>query len=209
MTNILMKRGPTAKVGAYTGSEGELVVDTTKKTILVQDGKTAGGIVLAKYSDIPTKISQLANDVNFSQLTSANATVDANIGTPSVTVSVTGSGNNKGLKFDFKNLKGAAGVKGEKGDTGPQGPQGIQGPQGPAGALSTISGGARKQLAFYMPKTTGYTAAVNYGSINNQQGKSYSSPVVERDAYGRVVNVGYAYINCDCNCNCDCSTGND
>ena len=53
MTNILMKRGPTNKVVAYTGSVGELVVDTTKKTVLVQDGKTAGGIVLAKYSDIP------------------------------------------------------------------------------------------------------------------------------------------------------------
>lgn len=188
MTNILMKRGPTAKVSVYTGSEGELVVDTTKKTILVQDGTNAGGTVLAKYSDIPTKISQLTNDVNFSQLNTATATVDANIGTPSVTVSVTGSGNNKGLKFDFKNLKGATGA---------------------TGSTSTISGGARKQLAFYMPKTTGYTAAHDYGVIDKNQGKSYSSPVVERDAYGRVVNVGYAYINCDCNCNCDCSTGND
>lgn len=70
---------------------------------------------------IPTKVSELENDANFTQFAGASATVDANIGTPSVTVTESGSGNNKGLVFSFKNLKG------EKGDTGPKGDKGDAG----------------------------------------------------------------------------------
>lgn len=73
---------------------------------------------------IPTKVSELVNDANFTQFAGASATVDANTGTPSVTVTESGSGNNKGLVFSFKNLKGekgdkgATGAKGDKGDAG-------------------------------------------------------------------------------------------
>ena len=187
MTNILLKRGTTDKINAYTGPAGEIVINTDENTIHVQDNKIAGGTVLAKYNDIPTKVSQLTNDVNFSQLTSATATVDSNMGTPSVTVSVTGSGNSKGLSFSFKNLKGATGDKGstgakgdkgDKGDTGAQGPQGIQGPQGPAGALSTISGGAKS-----------YSVSHNYDFV------------ISRNAYGQLTNVTASCPDCN---NCDC-----
>lgn len=64
---------------------------------------------------IPTKVSELVNDANFTQFAGASATVDANTGTPSVTVTESGSGDNKGLVFSFKNLKGE---KGDKGDAG-------------------------------------------------------------------------------------------
>lgn len=73
---------------------------------------------------IPTKVSELINDANFTQFAGASATVDANTGTPSVTVTESGSGNNKGLVFSFKNLKGA---KGDKGDTGAKGDKGDAG----------------------------------------------------------------------------------
>lgn len=56
--NILHKRGKTSAVNAYTGPAGELVVNTDENTILVQDGKTAGGTVLAKYNDVANRINR-------------------------------------------------------------------------------------------------------------------------------------------------------
>lgn len=87
----------------------------------------------------------------------AKATVDNNVGVPSVTVSKSGDESNATFTFNFKNIKGEQGVqgvqgpqgirgeKGEKGDTGATGPkgeqgeQGPQGPAGPAGADATIT----------------------------------------------------------------------
>lgn len=75
-------------------------------------------------------------------ITGATASVDANVGTPQVEVSLQG-GN---LNFDFKNLKGEkgetgeqgpAGAKGETGATGPAGADGAKGDKGDAGAKIT------------------------------------------------------------------------
>lgn len=59
------------------------------------------------------------------------ATVDANVGTPSVTITASGANTSKVFSFSFKNIKGN---KGDQGLTGPTGPQGGTGNTGPTGA---------------------------------------------------------------------------
>jgi hypothetical protein len=49
---IQLRRGTTAEHSTFTGLVGEITVDTTKDTIVVHDGSTAGGYPLAKASEI-------------------------------------------------------------------------------------------------------------------------------------------------------------
>lgn len=186
------KRGTNAKVTQYTGKQGELVMDITNNRLFLHDGKTKGGIQLPKTSDVPTKISQLTNDVNFSQLNTVTATVDSGTGTPTASVTVTGSGNNKGLAFTFTNLKGVNGVAGAKGEKGDKGDKGDTGPQGPRGAQGP-AGSSLQQIG----AKTFSDGASSYGST------FYVS--ASRDAYGRLTGISCSGTNCNCNYQCDCS----
>ena len=49
---IQLRRGTTSEHSTFTGLVGEITVDTTKVTLVVHDGATAGGYPLAKASDV-------------------------------------------------------------------------------------------------------------------------------------------------------------
>ena len=49
-TQVQLRGGTTTEHDSFTGASREVTVDTTKKTIVVHDGSTAGGIPLAKES---------------------------------------------------------------------------------------------------------------------------------------------------------------
>lgn len=72
-------RGPSTLVEAYTGPAGELVVDTTKNTVVVQDGTTAGGHPLAKES---VKI------VAESNMVLVNGTTEASLASDEISINI-------------------------------------------------------------------------------------------------------------------------
>lgn len=58
-TVLKFRRGDTTVANAFTGQEGELFVDTTKDTLVVHDGVTAGGKPLATESYVTTQLNAL------------------------------------------------------------------------------------------------------------------------------------------------------
>ena len=61
---LKLRRGTTSQHSSFTGAEGEVTVDTTKDTLVVHDGSTAGGTPLAKESALSAINTDLVNDTS-------------------------------------------------------------------------------------------------------------------------------------------------
>lgn len=61
---LQLRRGTTAQIATFTGAQGEIVVDTDKDTIVVQDGATPGGFPLASESTVVDGTFYFNDDVS-------------------------------------------------------------------------------------------------------------------------------------------------
>ncbi len=77
-TQIKRRRGTTTEHSTFTGAEAELTIDTTKDTVVVHDGSTAGGHPLAKESSLALKVDK-AGDTMTGDLTVPNLIVSGNV----------------------------------------------------------------------------------------------------------------------------------
>ena len=60
-TQVQFRRGTTSQHGAFTGAVGEVTVDTDLDTLRVHDGAVAGGVRLAKFTDIATQTIDISD----------------------------------------------------------------------------------------------------------------------------------------------------
>jgi hypothetical protein len=70
---VKRRRDTAANVAAYTGAQGELIVDTTNNRVTVHDGATAGGWAAAKLSEVVTAARTAVADANYTTLASDRA----------------------------------------------------------------------------------------------------------------------------------------
>ena len=115
------------------------------------------------------------------------ASVDNNVGTPSVSVTKTGENDTPTYQLDFKNLKGATGAQGI------QGVQGVQGVQGPPVTLDTSA------------STTSHNGVENQAITNYVNGKLTTNPTADyidltaytSDSPYTTLNDGYVWLQCE------------
>lgn len=78
------RRGTTTQHASFTGLAGELTVDTTKKTVVVHDGSTAGGVPLAK--ERPTLNAQTGTSYTLADTDASKVVTASNAGAITITV---------------------------------------------------------------------------------------------------------------------------
>ena len=89
-TILQLRRGTTAENAAYTGSVGELTVDTTLNKVILHDGSTAGGTTVG---NLQGNIQLGKTGTNEIDTSSGNLTIDSAGGTITLDDNVTISGN--------------------------------------------------------------------------------------------------------------------
>jgi len=127
-TSLKLRRGTTTAHSTFTGAEGEVTVDTTKDTIVVHDGSTAGGIPLAKESGSNISAGTL----------SASSTVSGS-GFSTYLASPPAIGGTAAAAGAFTTLSASSTVSGTGFSTYLASPPAIGGTAPAAGAFTTLS----------------------------------------------------------------------
>jgi hypothetical protein len=97
------RRGTTAQHASFTGLLAELTVDTDKKTVVVHDGATAGGVPLARAAGgtlADTTIRGIEEDINI-VASAATGTINFEFGTASIWYYTSNATANHTLNFRY------------------------------------------------------------------------------------------------------------
>lgn len=65
---LQLRRGTASQVAAFTGAQGECVIDTTNNRLVINDGATAGGFSAAKLSEVITNGRTAVSDAAYTVL---------------------------------------------------------------------------------------------------------------------------------------------
>ena len=76
---LQFRRGTTSELSTVTGAVGELFVDTTKDTVVVMDGTTAGGTPLATEANLAAKQATLVSGTNIKTINGTSILGSGNI----------------------------------------------------------------------------------------------------------------------------------
>ena len=96
-TILQLRRGTTTQHSTFTGAVGEVTVDTTKDTVVVHDGTTAGGKPLATEAYVT---SQLSAADNTDEITEGSTNLYFTNARARGAVSVTDSGGDGSLSYN-------------------------------------------------------------------------------------------------------------
>ena len=97
------RRGTTAQHASFTGLNAELTVDTDKKTVVVHDGSTAGGVPLARAAGgtlTDTTIRGIEEDINV-VASAATGTINFDVSTASIWYYTSNATANHTLNFRY------------------------------------------------------------------------------------------------------------
>jgi hypothetical protein len=123
---LQFRRDTTANLASVTGAVGEIFIDTTKKTVVVMDGSTAGGYPL-ELQGAGTGATGAAG--------ANGATGSAGANGATGTAGADGATGSQGIQ-GASGSTGLTGATGSAGATGMQGATGIQGEQGNFGGAA-------------------------------------------------------------------------
>jgi hypothetical protein len=119
-TQLQLRRGNTSQITAFTGAIGEATYDTERKTIVVHDGVTVGGSLLAKASDLSANavIAQGAYDkANSANVIAQSGYNQANTATTSAQAAFDKANQTAQLAFTTVSANGTSLVADANNDT--------------------------------------------------------------------------------------------
>ena len=178
-TTLQFRRYDSANIANTTGAVGEILIDTDKDTVVVQDGSTAGGFALAKESTVGAAYGA----ANTAQTTAQNAYGQAN----------TAYGAANTAQTTAQNAYGQANLAYTAANTAQTTAQNAYGAANTAQTTAQDAYG-QANTAYGAANTAQTTAQNAYGQANSAYGAANTAQTTGQNAYAQA-NAAYGQAN--------------